>query len=204
MTTETPTNSPQADGGASPRTEAGSAGTETLDALLNEFGKAKDGTTPAAVLKAVAPVIDYVNAEKAEKAHLKVANAVKEAVAFVKKADEAKDVPDDLVQGILEVRAGKDPSFKQAFERQFQDPQTWAAKLNEARSDAAKLLKGWGGEREDGSRIASDVAAAKAAVSGDVPRNAGEAAPIDPVKAFRMPEQEWQRLKEELIAQAER
>lgn len=161
MTTEAPNT---ANGGQPARAETGSAGAD-LDGLLKEFETPNPGTaSPRAdmsVLKAIKPVIDYVDTEMKTKAKSALDEDIKKAVGFVKEDESAKALPDKLVRGFLEGHAVEDESFARAFQNRQADPSTWQAKLADARKALAEEIKSL-----PGNMVKSDVEAARAAVAG--------------------------------------
>lgn len=201
-TTANPTPS-QADGGTQSRPEAGSEGTASLDALLQEFEGKKPETKSAPVnpgaLRELQPVIDFAKSEMTERQNKALQDDIASAVKTVKEADEAKEIPDKLIRGLLEVRATDDPSFRNAFVNRHRDPGTWKTKLGEARNDIAAELKGL-----PTSTVQSDVIAARASISGQTRQPESDRPKHDPVKMLRMSEQDFQAVVQDEIARSAR
>jgi hypothetical protein len=198
--TANPTPS-QADGGTQSRTEAGSEGTASLDSLLAEFeGKTPTKAAPdiSGALRKLQPVIDFAETEMTTRRQDALTKDIEAAVKTVKEADEAKDMPDRLIRGLLEVRATDDPSFREAFANRHRDPKTWTAKLGEAKTDIAGELK-----KLPTSNVQSDVIAARASIAGTA-RQPEPGPKHDPVKLMRMSDQEFNGVVQEAIAQAAR
>lgn len=196
-TTETPNTT---NGGQTARTEIGSAGTD-LDGLLNEFESPKPVTQPRpdiSVLKAIKPVIDYVDTEMKTKAKTALDEDIKKAVSFVKEDESVKALPDKIVRGFLEGHAAEDPSFAQAFQNRQADPNTWQAKLADARKAFSEEVKGL-----PGNMVKSDVEAARAAVAGSRSEPVGDKQP-SAVELSRMSQREFDNYWKQIAANSKR
>jgi hypothetical protein len=199
--TANPTPS-QADGGTTSRPEAGSEGTASLDALLQEFEGKKPEAKPApdisGALRQLQPVIDFAQTEMTTRRNEVLKEDIATAIKSVKEADEAKEIPDRVIRGLLEVRATDDPSFREAWGNRHRDPETWKTKLADARKDIAAEVKGL-----TASTVQSDVIAARASISGTA-RQPESGPKYDPVKLLRMSDQEFASVVAEAKAQSAR
>jgi hypothetical protein len=188
MTTEKPN---PADG-ATQAAGGSAAGTADFDRLLAEYttGTKSTDTQPTdvgKVLNALKPVIDHAQTELAERHKTALKKDLDEAINFVKEEDGVKDIPPKVIRGMLEGYAAEHPEFATAFENRSKDKAGWQTQLATARKAVAADLKDLG----PGTRVVSDVAAAKAAVSGSSstppPRGDGPT----PQDMFSMPEHQW-------------
>ena len=192
MTTET---TQTADGGAPAPAGGSAAGAANLDALLKEFDGGKPETPKPTIPDDVKPVIEWARSEMTNRQIESVQKDVKDAISFVKEDESIKDLPDKMVRGMLEAHASEDPTFKQAFENRSKDPAAWKAKLAEARTAVAKDLQPLG----LGSKVSSDVLAARASISGAKP-NPGDAPKMNAVDLLHMPQREYDKFIETELA----
>ena len=165
--------------------------TKTPDTTSNvEIGK---------LAKAIKPVVDYVNEEKAQKQQERFKADVGEIIDFFSEVEELKGLPDKLKRGFLEAHAQEIPEFKTAFENRAKDSKAW----NEARETARDAFTELVSELP-GSKVRTDVEAALAAVDGkEADKPASEEGPST-VKKINMSDYEWRQYKEEqeLLAEA--
>lgn len=190
MTTETPK---PADGAPNGTAGGSAAGTADFDKLLAEYttGTVSTDTQPKAdvgkVLSELKPVIDYATTELAERHKTALKKDLDAAIDFVKEDDGAKDIPPKVIRGMLEFYASENPEFAKAFENRTKDKAGWQAQLAVARKAVAADLK----DLAPGTRVVSDVAAAKAAVSGSSSTPPPSGAGPTPQDMFSMPEHAW-------------
>lgn len=189
MTTETPN---PADG-ATPASGGRAAGTADFDALLAEYTQ---GTKPepkadvSKVLDGLKPVIEFANTELSNRHNEALKKDLNAAIEFVKEEEAAKDIPPTVVRGMLELYASEHEEFAKAFQNRSKDKATWQAQLAEARKYAVTELKGL----SPSTRVASDVAAARAAVSGEASKPPPKGDGPTPQQMLQMPEREWRAL----------
>lgn len=154
------------DGGAAPRAEADKAESD-LDKLLNEFDSGAKPERPAQpdvrFVKAVEPVIEFAKGEMERRQREAFEKEVDQAVTTILEPDELKGVSKKLARGFLEFYAGADPSFAKAYKARHADPKGWQAALVTARNEFQQEVKG----TLPGSTVKTDIAAAKAAISGE-------------------------------------
>lgn len=190
MTTETPN---PADGAPNGTAGGSAAGTADFDRLLAEYttGTKSTDTKPSAdvgkVLNELKPVIDYAQTELAERHKTALKKDLDEAINFVKEEEGVKDIPPKVIRGMLEGYASEHEEFAQAFQNRAKDKAGWQAQLAAARKAVAEDLR----ELAPGTRVVSDVAAARAAVSGNssTPPPSGDGP--TPQEMFGMPEHQW-------------
>lgn len=150
------------------------------------------------ILKAVQPAVDFVKEVKAEKQQERFKADVKEVIDFFSETDELKEFPDKLKRGFLEAHAQDNPEFKTAFENRAKDSKAWDAVRETARDALTELISDL-----PGSKVRTDVEAAKAAVDGTTEdKPASEEGP-SPVKKMAMSDYEWRQYKEEQSQLAE-
>lgn len=202
MTTQTASQTTGADAAnpanaGSAATAAGPAEAATLDKLLKEFENSQTQPKAIDVLKAVEPVINYVNGEMTERENkvleADISGAVKSVKAELKLSDE---YPDRLIRGALRDLAAENPEFAKAWEQRRQSPGDWSAKL---KSDAVPVLKAEI-EKARGKDIRSDIDAAQAAVRNvsTSPQNGAEMP--SPTEMFQMNDRQWSNFKAKLRA----
>lgn len=170
-------------GSAERRAPAGrEAGSETsdLDTLLKEYED--DGDTPKSdrtTLKAVRPILKYVQGKMAEEQEEKLADDLGKACAVLKEAEALSGVDDSLLVGFMEAYARDKPAFRKAFEARHDDPDGWQSQLLKGRE--------WLEDTIDKSfkPKTSDVEAAKAAVRGTTQKADKSDAP-DPMELMNM------------------
>ena len=121
-------------------------------------------------------------AQDEQKAH---ETFIKESVSFVKEQDALKEIDDDLAEGFLTARYGKDASFKQACDNRHENPEAWKAALENARSSLAERFPGAG-------TVRSDIEAAKASIQGTSQEASQDTSDEDdPMKLFEMSDTEY-------------
>lgn len=182
MTTETPN---QADG--APNGAAGGSAAGTVDDLVREYtnGSKPDKTNVQEVLKRFEPVVAFAQSEMTRKAEESFKKDIDTAISTVKEDEAVKEVSPRVIRGMLEVYGVENPEFVKAFNNRSSDPGGWQKHLTEARASIAQEFKG------SGSRVSSDVLAARASVSGQSPQPAAEK--HNAVDLFAMNEQQYQR-----------
>lgn len=153
------------DGGAAPRAEAGKAESD-LDKLLSEFDSGAKPERPAQpdvrFVKAVEPVIEFAKGEMERRQREALEKDIDLAVSTMLEPDELKGVSKKLARGFLELYASTDPSFVAAYKARQADPKRWQAALASAGNDFRQEVK-----TGPGNTIKTDIAAAKAAISGE-------------------------------------
>jgi hypothetical protein len=164
--------------------------TKPIDTTSNvEIGK---------LTKAIKPVVDYVNHEKAQKQQDQFDTDVKDIMEFFSEEEKLKEFPDKLKKGFLEAHAQEDPDFKSAFENRTKNPKAWETAKETARDAFTELVSDL-----PSSKVRTDVEAAKAAVDGTTEdKPASEEGP-SPVKKMAMSDYEWRQYKEEQAQHAE-
>lgn len=171
-----------------------------LESLINEYEDGTDttdttDTTPNADLakfaKAVKPAVDFVKKQEAKEAQAEFDIDVKGMVSFFGEAGELKGISDKLMMGFIEAHAAETPDFKTAFENRAKNPKAWETARETARDAVAQEFA-----TLPGSKVRTDVEAAKAAVDGTtdiIPSHEGPT----PVQLMRMSDQEWRGYKEQ-------
>ena len=198
------TDNSQVNGTAPASSETKAEGTANLDALLSEFtekGKPETKFSPevAAVLKKVQPALEYVEADRVKRTREETEKSIKSAVDFIREDEAIKEMPEQVVRGMLFDKAAQDASFAAAYENRHSDPKTWQAKLAEARTEAAGIFK-----PVTISRAPSDVLAARASIAG-VSQPKGDADPRpSPEKLFAMSDREFEQTVRGLAASSGR
>ncbi|MGI9502506.1 MAG: hypothetical protein ACR2RE_05575 [Geminicoccaceae bacterium] len=187
--------------------ETSPVGTDkTLDSSLEEWGgssPAPDNTRDVVgrVLKKVEPVIDFARTQAAKEENDAVEKDLNEALDFMIEPEEFKDFPKFWVKGYLEAHSAENPAFADAFNKRGENPEGWRAALSEARDKFAERAG-----QLPGSKVRSDVEAAKAAVSGttneraDVPEKSEQE---QAVELMQLSEGDYRRYVEREIAKAE-
>ena len=158
----------QGQGDGANASETSTVGTDkTLDSLLDEWGNSssaspdKTGDVVGRVIKEVKPVIDFARTEAARRANEQDEKDLKSALEFMAEPDEFKEFPEFWMKSYLEGYSADNPAFVDAFAKRGENPEIWKAALNEAREKFGERIK-----ELPGSKVRSDVEAAKAAVSG--------------------------------------
>lgn len=173
--------------------EAKKGGSE-LNALLNEFdtpttGKSeKEPIAVSRVLAEIKPVVDYVKSDLEAKQRAEVQETIKSAVEFVKEGLEG--IPDKVIRGWLYERADNAQAFRDAFANRQANPAAWKAALAEARKDASTEFKA----EEPTKRVASDINAARASISGATETKDAKPGPSSADK-WNMSGREWEAYK---------
>ena len=186
------------------RSKTPGAGTD-LDSLLNEWNQsstAEPNTRDVvqAIRKEVKPVIDFARTEASRKANEEIEKDLNSAVAFMKEPEEYKDFPEFWVKGYLEAYSAENPSFTEAFEERGKNPEQWSAALSKARDSFAERAG-----QLPGSKVRSDVEAAKAAVTGTSPERSEEPEKSEQEQAaelFEMSEADYRRHVQKETAKA--
>ena len=178
-------------------------GTKTPDTKTPDTTpKAEADSTPNAEIgklaKALKPVVDYVNEDKAEKQQERFDADLKGIMTFFSEADELKGIPDKLKRGFLEAHAQDSPDFKTAFDGRAKNPKAWDTAMAAARDAFTELAS-----ELPSSKVRTDVEAAKAAVDGTTEdKPVSEDGPSS-VKKMAMSDYEWRQYKEEQSQLAE-
>jgi hypothetical protein len=135
---------------------------KSLDELLGEFNEPQPQPQPQEVQQpnAMDEVVDFVREVKTERLQEKLDTGISGAVETMMKEESLSKLDPDIVEGFLHGRAYKNANFQKAFETREQNPAAW----NKAVSDATKELSTKMSKPDE--QITSDLAAAKAAVSG--------------------------------------
>ena len=174
-----------------------------LESLISEYDETAGAPEPTPnaeigkLTKAIQPVVDYVNADRAEKQQKQIKADVKDITGFFSEAEELKDIPDELKRGFIEAHAQDNADFGKAFDNKAENPKAWEAARETARDKFTELVS-----KLPGSTVRTDVEAAKAAVDGTtetIPSGEGPS----PVQKMRMGPKEWRDYKEEQERQAE-
>lgn len=186
--------------GGSPQSEAGSAETD-LDKLLKEFDSPSETSKPEATvsLKAISPVIKFVNEEMIAKQNERLSKDISDAVSFVKEGDVAKEISTKLVRGYLEGYAAENDSFKNAFLNRNGNTDEWKRQLGEAKKAFLEEIKSLPSSQ---NMVQSDIEAARASVSGRVSQP-GEPKPLDPNALMSLSDQEFEKVKSNWLASKE-
>lgn len=193
-TTDTPKST---DGGAAAPAGGSAAGTADFDAILREYTEGTKSTDkPQAdvgkVLTQLKPVIDYAQTELSERAHKATEEDVSKAVNFVKEQNDAlKDLPDEVVRGMLHGYASDNDAFTKAFQNRGKDKAGWQAALAEANKAVSPILTKL---VNPATKVVSDVAAARASVSGASSTPPPKADAPSPQQMFSMSERDFQAL----------
>jgi hypothetical protein len=195
MTTETQNS---ANGGAAPRTDV-APGESELDRLLAEFeAKGKTATAQDAVAKVVTtmkPVVQFVEREMQDRQRQALEGDIEGAVKFMTEPEDLKAVPKRLVRGFLEGYGIENQTFAKAFAERKSDPTKWQNELGNARTLFEAELK-----QLPGSKVRTDIAAAKAAVAGS---SSSSETPTDDEKAIaKMSDTEFLEFRRKRLAEA--
>ena len=189
-------------------TEAANPEAADLESLINEYesstntSKAPDPTPNADLAKfakAVKPAVDFVKKQEAKEEKAEFDTDVKDMVGFFGKAEGLKGIPDKLMMGFLEAHAAEDADFKTAFDDRAKNPKAWEAARETARDALVELVS-----ELPGSKVRTDIEAAKAAVDGTTEDKPASDDGPSPVKKMSMSDYEWRQYKEEqeLFAEA--
>lgn len=125
-----------------------------LDTLLDEFKQPGIAPALAADINTLAENVRTREQNDATKA---VADAVTDAVSFIKQDDALKDVSDNDIQDFLEGEGRRDSTINDAFQNRVANPSDW----EQARSTVRKRFT-----EKMTNTDANDVAAAQASVRG--------------------------------------
>jgi hypothetical protein len=153
---------------------SGTAGNGVVESLLQEFD-AQSGSQPApqpTLSPELAPVIEFAKAEMQSKAAARYDADVKEAVSFLKQADEAKDLPDRVALGFLHALANENEEFAKAWKDRADRPGAWKDALTKAGQEWQEEVV----KKLPTSRVRTEVERAAAAVHGqtNTPARAGQ------------------------------
>lgn len=176
-----------------------------LDALLAEFsaktGKPENLPTNGAerVLGELKPVIDYARTQQEREVKADIDKTIGDAIKFVKEDEALAGLPDKVIRGLLHDYAGEKDQFQTAFLNRHKDAAAWQAALKEARTWAAADLKPAASNQD---RVASDVLAARASISGVSQTKADARQMPSPTAQLRMSDQEWNAFLEGQYASA--
>ena len=194
------------DGANAPETPP--VGTDkTLDQLLADWSESSSanpdsaGTVVGRVLKKVEPVIDFARNAAAKEENEQVEKDLKAALDFMTEPEEFKDFPEFWMKGYLEAHSAEDPSFADAFNKRGDNPDAWKAALSKAREKLSERAS-----ELPGSKVRSDVEAAKAAVSGTSTEPAKPDQKSEQEQALalmQMSEGDYRRHVEQELAKAE-
>lgn len=180
---------------------------KSLDSLIAEWGESSSATPDNAgdvvgrVLKKVEPALNFVAAQAAKTESEDLTKDLNAALDFMLEPDEYKDFPKRWMRSFLEGYSTESDSFSNAFENRHANPDTWRSELAKAR----EAFPEWAKELP-GSKVRSDVEAAKAAVSGTSNERADPAEKSEQeqaVELMQMSEGEYRRHVELEIAKAE-
>ncbi len=179
---------------------------ESFENLIKEFdSKTGDQSQTAdksgAVLRALKPVIEYVQDDRAEKQQANVDKELSDAVDFVAKGEGLDKLPKPILRGLMEAYAVENKSFAQAFQNRGQAPSEWQAQLATGRTWAEGQMKDVVSGDTKGR---DDLEAAKAAVAG-TETNAASSDDNDLPSTsamFNMSGAAWQTFKAEQRAKA--
>ena len=180
---------------------------ESFDSLIQEF-ESKTGDQSqtvdksGAVLRALKPVIEYVQDDRAEKQQATLNKDLGDAVDFVAKGKGLDKLPKPLLRGLMEAYAVENKSFAQAFQNRGPAPSEWQAQLETGRTWAEGQMKGL---LSGDTKGRDDLEAAKAAVAG-TETDAASSEPDDdrpsPAKMFAMSGSAWEAFKADERAKA--
>lgn len=172
------------DGQAQPKSD--------LDSLLKEFQSTANNT------KELKPVIEFAKKKMADDLKETLDSDIASGVATIKKADDAlKDVPDKLIEGLMEIHAKDNPSFVKAFEGRGSDPKAWEAALIEGSKSALALLS-----ELPQNKVRDDLEAANAAVDGTSTDNTPSGGEPDLAEIQGLSDFDFKRRLEQEIAKA--
>lgn len=189
MTTQTDqkTNGDGRSGGSEPNAQT----SDDWESLVREF-EAKTGDTKdrsGDVLKALQPVIEHVQSERAEKQEKALEAELSTAIDFVKQGEGLKDLPNPILRGLLEAYAIEDKAFAKAFQNRGDSPAEWQSQLEKGRTWAAEQLKSLTKTSKK-----DDLAAAKAAVAAtETDDDGGSEDEHDVADMINMNAGEWQQ-----------
>lgn len=197
MTEETPvagtTDDPQKTEGA----EA-SDRTESLDDILSSW-ESQERPTETAKPTETDPVKKELQELKAwkdeqiqEKARSNTEQGVSEAVSFIKELEDVKDLDldDEVVTGLLLVRAEKNPKFTEAFLSRHTNKEGWNKALGAVGKEIA------GKFQKPDKDLSSDREAVKAVVRSE--RNKAPEPEVDAAKLGKMNDAEFDAYKRDI------
>lgn len=168
--------------------EATSPVSSELDALLKEFESGAQKTDVAAVLRAIAPVVEHVQEERVEKATAGIQKDIESAIAFMREPAEVKDVPTRLIRGYLDGYANENPTVKQAFDTRTANPEAWKKALGEIREAYLNDLKAL-----PGSKVRTDVEAAVASARNQTTAPTANGNDPSPIDMMNMSDATWRQ-----------
>lgn len=181
-------------------------GTESLDSLLQKWSESSSaspddaGNVVGRVLKKVEPALDFVATQAAKTQIESLQTDLNAALDFMLEPADYKDFPKRWMRGYLEGYSTENDSFSKAFEARSEHPDAWRSELAKARDAFPEWLK-----ELPGSKVRSDVEAAKAAVSGTSTERVDaseESEQEQAVKLMQMSEGDYRRHVEREIAKA--
>lgn len=151
--------------------------TELSDLQSLVGGYDGDNAELGKLAKAIKPVVDYVNQEKAGKQQERFDTDVKEIADFFSEVDGLKGLPEKLTRAFLEGHAQEDPNFNTAFNNKAKNPEAWKT----ARGKARDAFKG----------MVSELPNSKGRTG------ARAAQGLSPEQKMNMPYHEWRQYVEE-------
>ena len=175
-----------------------------LESLLSEYDNGTETSKPmpnaeiGKFARAIQPVVDYVNQDRVQKQQEQINADLKGILDFFSEADELKKMPEKLQRGFIETHAQENPDFLTAFQNKAKNPKAWNTARESARDALTELVS-----ELPGSKVKTDVAAAQAAVDGDVSVLSSSDG-LSVVKKMNMSDWEWKQYTEEqaLLAEA--
>lgn len=198
MTTQTDqtTNGDGRQSGAEPDAKT----SDTWESMIKDFetqtgNQDQSSAVSSAVLKALKPVVDYVETDRIEKQQAVLDGDLDKAMDFVAREETLSEVPKSLLRGLMEAYAAEDKGFARAFQNRSEAPGEWESQLEKGRSWAAEQVKALTKD----AKPKDDIAAAKAAVAGT--QNEAASAPDDDQPSVatmvNMSGAEWEQFKME-------
>ena len=200
QTDATTVSNPEAASDAVSSAAVSGTGSE-LDSLLKEFESGTKDSNPALakVVKAISPVVDYVNQEASDKAQAKFRDEVNQYVAQA--TDGLPEAfPRALAEGYLHKLVSDSPEYRDAFDNRRKSPSAWQTVLVKAKTDLSEMYGKLQPAKTETTEPVSDVKRAEAAVR-NVSTEPLVLEPLDFTSAVHnMSERDWNDYKRKAYA----
>lgn len=167
-------------------------GAQDLDSLLAEFEQEDEPSEPEKTSlnkEDLEEVVSYIKSEKETRLR---EQASKDLEATVKNVKGDLKVPDELVKGLLHVKASDNPQMLKAYQNRGKNPAAWAKVEKNLNRELKKLLEGLGDKSEENKKRVADAV-----------RNAKSESPdVAPESFGKLSNSEFSALKQKLFKQA--
>lgn len=154
---------------------------DDLDTWLAEFAEKPEDSEPEPAPTKPGPEfvrelrdgVDTIKQFNAERVAERTRQALADSVESIRDSHEVlKNLPEDVIEGILHKRASDDPRFRNAFLAQFDNPKAWERIRSRIADELAEKMGSIPNQK-----VTEDVKAARAAVRGT-----SQIAPEEPQK----------------------